>query len=315
MAKADADARETEAEARRVKESLPPVAKVVSARFEDWRSPDDSVAAPALGELSAAITRDLDGAVARVVRAVSGVDASSSARVGESFYVAPPPFKAGPYTLVAPPVAPVHVPPAPREPEMTQQQRAMFDQQLQLNAMLRRQHAHLTQQLKTREAEEKSTGAAINAGAAIHEGAAIHASAARGKDADRAAPVAVALGEPAPPGVSPPLLLLPSRRPARGCPRAPPASAPRVPPPQWDAAAVPLPAFPAPAVPDLSQPRWTGPAPPLWRPEERAPGVWGAAGADADGEHAEGLRVRRGGERVQVHAGTAARSFREEVVG
>ena len=74
-------------------------------------------------------------------------------------------------------------------------------------------------------------------------------------------------GEPAPPGVSPPPPTVPSRLPAR-----PPASEPRVPPPRWDSTAVPLPAFPAPAVPDLSQPRWTGPAPPPWRPEERAPG-------------------------------------------
>ena len=37
--------------------------------------------------------------------------------------------------------------------------------------------------------------------------------------------------------------------------------------------AVPLPSFPAPGSVDLSgQPRWTGPAPPLWVPETRAPG-------------------------------------------
>ena len=155
MAKADAEARETEARTKAVKESLPPVAKVVSMRFDDWRGGDASVAAaPALAELSAVITRDLDESVARVVRAVSGGGASSSdSQVGASFYVAPQPaFNAGPYTLVAPPVAPV----APRreEPEMTERQRVAFEQQMQLNAVLRRQQVALTQQLAMREAEE-----------------------------------------------------------------------------------------------------------------------------------------------------------------
>ena len=276
MAKADADARETEAEARRVKESLPPVAKVVSTRFEDWRSPGDSVAAPALGELSAAITRDLDGAVARVVRAVSGGDASSSARVGESFYVAPPPFKSGPYTLVAPPVAPVHVPPTPKEPEMTQQQRAMFEQQLQLNAMLRRQHAHLTQQLKMREAEEATSHGWPSTREEPPSTREPPSTPPPPAEKMRTVPPQwqSPSGEPAPPGVSPPPPPAAPSVPAKTSPlpAPPPASEPSVPPPRWDSTAVPLPAFPAPAVPDLSQPRWTGPAPPLWRPEERAPG-------------------------------------------
>ena len=121
----------------------------------DWRGGDASVAAgPALAELGAVITRDLDESVARVVRAVSGGGASSSdSQVGASFYVAPQPaFNAGPYTLVAPPVAPV----APRkeEPEMTERQRVAFEQQMQLNAVLRRQQVALTQQLAMREAEE-----------------------------------------------------------------------------------------------------------------------------------------------------------------
>ena len=284
MAKADAEARETEARTKAVKESLPPVAKVVSMRFDDWRGGDASVAAaPALAELSAVITRDLDESVARVVRAVSGGGASSSdSQVGASFYVAPQPaFNAGPYTLVAPPVAPV----APRreEPEMTERQRVAFEQQMQLNAVLRRQQVALTQQLAMREAEEARSRVGNNPPSTNPPSTPPrHADAMKTVPAQWQSPGGA---EPPPPGTTPPpppVHSVPVAPVAHSPPApvpAPPPAAARVPlqPQLWGppptTTAVPLPSFPAPGSVDLGgQPRWTGPAPPLWVPETRAPG-------------------------------------------
>ena len=174
-------------------------------------------------------------------------------------------------------------PVAPRreEPEMTERQRVAFEQQMQLNAVLRRQQVALTQQLAMREAEEARSRVGNNPPSSNPPSTPPrHADAMKTVPAQWQSPGGA---EPPPPGTTPPAAHSVPVAPVAHSPPAPvpapPPAAARVPPqpqlwgPPPGPPAVPLPSFPAVGSVDLSgQPRWTGPAPPLWVPETRAPG-------------------------------------------
>ena len=132
VARAEAEADATEARAKQLRESLPPMAAVVrpgpgpeavaspgrsawTSAFVDDDASDASAAAPDLEDLASAIARDLDESVRRVRRAMG--DEPEPAHAPATATAPAPggyewPFVPGltlpshPYTLVAPPVAP-----------------------------------------------------------------------------------------------------------------------------------------------------------------------------------------------------------------
>ena len=196
VARAEAEADATEARAKQLRESLPPMAAVVrpgpgpgpgpgpepvaspgrsawTSAFVDDDASDASAAAPNLEDLASAIARDLDESVRRVRRAMG--DEPEPARAPAPAPGPAPggyewPFVPGltlpshPYTLVAPPVAP---PVAPSNSAMTPAQEAQFRQQMMVNLQLQQQQHYLREQITLRERREAAAAAARDAYAGI----------------------------------------------------------------------------------------------------------------------------------------------------